>query len=148
MVEETEKRESHGEKSVTSLEGFWVSPARPCDKDSMKVKRLKWLAAVTETMATDTAFSESVANYVIWKDNLMVFTGRELHFEAFNLEGLRGNRLGKQHLLEERGNRRTPTVSRRPVALTSGRILTSAQQSSYFRLAVYRQLVRLGAKPL
>jgi hypothetical protein len=40
MVEEAKKRESHRTKSIMLLEDFWVSPARPSEKDSAKVKTL------------------------------------------------------------------------------------------------------------
>jgi hypothetical protein len=36
-----------GEKKIVLLEGFQASPARPSDKDSMKVKTLEWLKIVT-----------------------------------------------------------------------------------------------------
>jgi hypothetical protein len=46
MVEEFVKRKCHGTTNITLLESSRISPARPSDRDSMKLKTSKSLEEV------------------------------------------------------------------------------------------------------
>jgi hypothetical protein len=73
---------------ITVLEGSQASPARPSDKDSMKMCTLECLEVVAWDGAAEFWFSELIVNYIIWNDNSETFTAEEFNFDEFKSGGL------------------------------------------------------------
>jgi hypothetical protein len=54
-----------GRKSIILLERSKVSPARPADKGSVKVKILEWFQAVSRDRGRGVLYSELISNCII-----------------------------------------------------------------------------------